>query len=44
MDGLNKIIDSFKSIIEQIVDFFRAFVKQMRAIGDGEGKKEEEAE
>lgn len=44
MDALNKIIDSFKSVIEQIVDFFKDFIKQMRAIGDDKGKKDEEVE
>lgn len=34
MEALTGIIDSFKDIIEQIVAFFRDFVKQMRGIGD----------
>ena len=34
MEKLNGIIDSFKGIIEEFVDFFRNLVKQMREIGD----------
>ncbi len=41
MDALNKIIESFKTVIEQIVDFFKDFIKQMRAIGDENGKKDD---
>lgn len=34
MEALTGIIESFKGIIDQIVEFFRDFVKQMRGIGD----------
>ena len=45
MDVLTSIINAFRSVINQIVDFFKDFVKLMRGIGDEDlGKKDDATE